>query len=93
MGSLVFALLILVPAHDASADQADPHDRSRHHRRDRHRFPPGRAQCRALEPKMAEFEIDQLIHEYEAWVHVGSATKPRAQALTVDIRGTRMGFG
>jgi zinc D-Ala-D-Ala carboxypeptidase len=49
--------------------------------------------CCALEPKMAEFGIDQLIHEYEAWVHVGTAAKPRAQALTVDIGGSRMGFG
>jgi zinc D-Ala-D-Ala carboxypeptidase len=49
--------------------------------------------CRALEPKMAEFGVDQLIHEYEAWVHVGTAPKPRAQALTADIGGTRRGFG
>jgi zinc D-Ala-D-Ala carboxypeptidase len=55
-------------------------------------FGPPRVICRALEPKMAEFGIDQLIHEFEAWVHVGTAAKPRAQALTIDIGGTRIGL-
>lgn len=49
--------------------------------------------CKALKPHMAELEIDQLIHEYDTWVHLGlSATSARHMALTIDHKGTRSGF-
>jgi hypothetical protein len=50
--------------------------------------------CKKLKPHMAELEIDQLIHEYDTWVHLGlSATSARHMALTIDSKGTRNGFG
>ena len=50
--------------------------------------------CKALEPRMVELAIDQLIHEYDTWCHLGlSVGSPRHQALTIDTRGTRSGFG
>ena len=49
--------------------------------------------CKELEPHMAELQIDQLIHEYKTWVHLGlSDGKARHQALTIDNEGTRHGF-
>jgi zinc D-Ala-D-Ala carboxypeptidase len=49
--------------------------------------------CRELKPVMDALAIDQLIHEYDTWVHLGlSATKPRYMALTIDTKGTRSGF-
>ena len=49
--------------------------------------------CKALEPHMRELEVDQLIHEYDAWVHLGlSAGQARHMALTIDGSGTRHGF-
>lgn len=49
--------------------------------------------CKALEPHMKELGIDQLIHEYATWVHLGlSAADPRHQAMTIDAKGTRHGF-
>ena len=49
--------------------------------------------CRKLEPHMKTLGIDQLIHEYDSWVHLGlSASAPRAMALTIDNKGTRSGF-
>lgn len=49
--------------------------------------------CKALTPHMADLEIDQLIHEFDAWVHLGlSAGAPRMMALTIDNSGTRHGF-
>lgn len=51
------------------------------------------AVCKALEPHLAELEIDQLIHEFGAWVHLGlSGGTPRHQTLTIDHKGTRTGF-
>ncbi len=32
---------------------------------------------------------DQLIHEFDAWVHISWAEKPRKQALRIDRIGTR----
>lgn len=40
-------------------------------------------------------EFDQLIHEYENWVHIGfaeSGQKSRRQLLTIDNKGTRAGL-
>jgi zinc D-Ala-D-Ala carboxypeptidase len=49
--------------------------------------------CRALAPRMAELQIDQLIHEFDSWVHLGlAAGAPRMMALTIDSGGTRNGF-
>jgi zinc D-Ala-D-Ala carboxypeptidase len=51
--------------------------------------------CKALQPRMRELGIDQLIHEFNSWVHLGlraADTAPRHQALTIDNRGTRSGF-
>jgi hypothetical protein len=49
--------------------------------------------CKALEPHMRELGIDQLIHEYNTWVHLGlTGDKPRAQTLTIDTHGVRNGF-
>lgn len=50
--------------------------------------------CKALESHMAELEIDQLIYEYDTWVHLGlSMTSARHMKLTIDTAGTRKGFG
>jgi zinc D-Ala-D-Ala carboxypeptidase len=49
--------------------------------------------CKKLHPHMKELGIDQLIHEYDTWVHLGlSASAPRHMALTIDSKGTRSGF-
>jgi zinc D-Ala-D-Ala carboxypeptidase len=50
--------------------------------------------CKALTPHMGELQIDQLIHEFDAWVHLGLAATgaPRMMALTIDNGGTRQGF-
>lgn len=49
--------------------------------------------CRRLEPYMKELGIDQLIHEFNSWVHLGlRESGPRHMALTIDNRGTRSGF-
>lgn len=50
--------------------------------------------CKKLQPQMRELGIDQLIHEYDTWVHLGLTTgTPRHMALTIDVKGTRTGFG
>jgi len=37
--------------------------------------------------------VDQLIHEFGRWVHIGlSSDAPRQQLLTIDRNGTRMGL-
>lgn len=36
--------------------------------------------------------FDQLLHEFDAWVHISFAAHPRAQVLTIDARGTRPGL-
>ena len=52
-----------------------------------------RAVCVALSPHMKKLGIDQLIHEYDTWIHLGlSAGAPRHMALTIDNKGTRHGF-
>jgi hypothetical protein len=50
--------------------------------------------CHALTPHMGELQIDQLIHEFDSWVHLGLTTSgaPRMMALTIDNSGTRQGF-
>jgi zinc D-Ala-D-Ala carboxypeptidase len=50
--------------------------------------------CKELEPHMQELGVDQLIHEYNTWVHLGLSTeKPRHMAMTIDGKGVRNGFG
>lgn len=51
--------------------------------------------CQALEPRLAELQVDQLIHEYDDWVHlaiVGPGQVPRCECLTIDESGTNQGF-
>ena len=49
--------------------------------------------CKQLEPHMGELGVDQLIHEYNTWVHLGlSAGDPRQMSLTINQSGTRQGF-
>jgi hypothetical protein len=49
--------------------------------------------CDKLHPLIKALTIDQLIHEYKTWVHLGlSADVPRHMALTIDTSGTRHGF-
>ena len=48
--------------------------------------------CKALEPHMRTLGIDQLIHEFATWVHLGLRDPPRHQTLTIDTHGTREGF-
>lgn len=49
--------------------------------------------CKELQPHMKKLGVDQLIHEFGTWVHLGlSASAPRHQAMTIDNKGTRHGF-
>lgn len=51
--------------------------------------------CKAIEPFMDDWDIDQLIHEYGDWVHLGLCPKSeeaRCQALTINNSGTTTGF-
>ena len=49
--------------------------------------------CKKLEPYMKTLGIDQLIHEFDSWVHLGlTGGAPRHMALTIDNKGTRSGF-
>ena len=49
--------------------------------------------CNTLLPHMAALGIDQLIWEYEGWVHLGLSTSdPRCQCLTINEQGTSEGF-
>ena len=50
--------------------------------------------CQALQPHLKELHIDQLIMEFDQWVHLGLRDgSPRHQCLTIDKKGTRAGFG
>jgi hypothetical protein len=49
--------------------------------------------CHVLEKHLVALEIDQLIYEYDSWIHLGlSAGTPRHQTLTIDNGGTRTGL-
>jgi zinc D-Ala-D-Ala carboxypeptidase len=51
--------------------------------------------CRKLEPHMKALSIDQLIHEFNQWVHLGLSSDPikaRQMTLTINQSGTRQGF-
>jgi zinc D-Ala-D-Ala carboxypeptidase len=49
--------------------------------------------CNALEPHVQALEIDQLLWEYEGWVHLGlTAGDPRYQCMTINDSGTTAGF-
>ena len=38
----------------------------------------------------SDFEYDQIIHEFNSWVHISFVkNKPRKQALVIDSKGTR----
>jgi zinc D-Ala-D-Ala carboxypeptidase len=56
-------------------------------------FGNAKAICKKLEQHMKQLHIDQLIHEYDTWVHLGLNTStPRHMAMTIDNKGTRNGF-
>ena len=51
--------------------------------------------CKALQPHMKALGVDQLIHEFNQWIHLGLSSEPtkaRHQCLTIDTNGTRTGF-
>lgn len=51
--------------------------------------------CKKLEPEMMWLEIDQLILEFDTWVHLGlsaSVKTPRHMTLTINKKGTKHGF-
>lgn len=48
--------------------------------------------CRTLQKHIQELGIDQLIWEFDTWIHLGLRDPPRHQALTIDAKGTRTGF-
>jgi hypothetical protein len=51
--------------------------------------------CKAVEPHMPLLGIDQLIHEYGDWCHLGLAASDstaRCQCLTITTAGTTTGF-
>jgi zinc D-Ala-D-Ala carboxypeptidase len=49
--------------------------------------------CKTLEPHMKTLGIDQLIHEFNTWVHLGlRSAPPRHMAMTIDNKGTRTWF-
>ena len=48
--------------------------------------------CETLEPHMKALGVDQLIHEYKTWVHLGLRDAPRHMAMTIDTEGARHGF-
>jgi hypothetical protein len=49
--------------------------------------------CHKLRPHMRKLGIDQVIHEYSTWVHLGlTGGEPRHMALTIDTNGTQTGF-
>lgn len=42
--------------------------------------------------KKSGIEFDQLLYEFDSWVHISFAKHPRRQVLTIDARGTRPGL-
>jgi zinc D-Ala-D-Ala carboxypeptidase len=49
--------------------------------------------CKAIEPYMETLLIDQVIHEYGDWIHLGLCDgEPRCQCLTITNSGTVEGF-
>jgi hypothetical protein len=51
--------------------------------------------CHAIEPYLDLLGIDQLIHEYDDWVHLAISVKiedARCECLTIDNSGTTTGF-
>jgi zinc D-Ala-D-Ala carboxypeptidase len=51
--------------------------------------------CHAIEPYLEALAIDQLIHEYGDWVHLGlaaTADAARCECLTITNAGTTTGF-
>jgi hypothetical protein len=48
--------------------------------------------CALLKPLMVDLSIDQLILEFNSWVHVSFSESPRRVALTIDKTGTHLGI-
>jgi zinc D-Ala-D-Ala carboxypeptidase len=51
--------------------------------------------CKAIEPYLAELQVDQLIYEYGDWVHLaiaGPGQAPRCECLTINEAGAVAGI-
>jgi zinc D-Ala-D-Ala carboxypeptidase len=51
--------------------------------------------CKAIEPHLKEWGIDQLIHEYNDWTHLAISVPvetARCECLTINNSGTSVGF-
>jgi len=51
--------------------------------------------CQRLEEYLEALDVDQLIHEYDGWVHLAIAAAgadARCQCLTINSSGTTTGF-
>ena len=51
--------------------------------------------CKRLEPYLFDLGVDQLIHEYDGWVHLAIAPvdqEPFCECLTIDDTGAHHGF-
>lgn len=50
--------------------------------------------CRAIEPHVTKLQIDQLIYEFDTWVHLGlrGGAPSRGMVMTIDRKGTRLGL-
>lgn len=55
-----------------------------------HKFGTPLQVCEAI--RQAGIEVDQVIHEYGRWIHLGISKSPRMQFLTIDNLGTRVGL-
>ena len=52
-----------------------------------------RTVCKAIEPHLLALGADQLIYEFDSWVHLGlSEGEPRHMAMTISSLGTSLGI-
>lgn len=48
--------------------------------------------CEVISSSKIMDDVDQLIHEYNSWVHISWDPRNRKQVLTIDRKGTRQGL-
>ncbi|NQW53545.1 MAG: DUF882 domain-containing protein [Rhodospirillales bacterium] len=48
--------------------------------------------CQTINAASPAIPYDQVIHEFQAWVHISWSMAPRRMTLTIDAHGTRSGF-
>lgn len=48
--------------------------------------------CEAISSSKIMSDVDQLIHEYNSWVHISWDPRNRKQVLTINKKGTRQGL-